>query len=363
MKDLLYPLRILHGRYHEWKINVLPLYWERIRNPRAVYLIFTPEHRNLGDHAIAQSETEILNELEVPYIEVTGRKLEEWKKKGCLHVMNGRTILINGGGNLGTLWFEVESLTRRIIQKNPHSHIFILPNTFFYEDSEWGKKELTNSISIYNAHKHLKLFAREKISYEAMNAIYNDVALVPDMVLRMNKCRLGVKRKGCLLCLRVDREKTRSGTEEAVILQQTAQIFGDSVQWLDMVKDHQIPIADREHELELQYDAFRHAELVVTDRLHGMIFCAITGTPCIVINSKSPKVRGCFEWVKNLPYIRFCEDVSQISVIYRSIPKQDWQYDETKLLPLYEPLIYEVALAARGKKYASDKCYRPGISG
>ena len=52
-------------------------------------------------------------------------------------------------------------------------------------------------------------------------------------------------------------------------------------------------IKDRKIQIELKLKEFCSAELVVTDSLHAMIFCAITGTPCIVLNSKSPKLKGC----------------------------------------------------------------------
>lgn len=323
-------------------------------NPKAVYLVFTPEHNNLGDHAIAQSEINLLNELRIPFIEVPGSKLAKWRGLNCLNVMNGRKILIHGGGYLGTIWPESESLLRSIILNNRRSRILLLPNTIFYENSDLGKKDLNESISIYSSHKHLKLYARESVSYKVMSEIYNDVNIAPDMVFRMNKCKQGTVRNGCILCLRSDRERTRTEEEDLIINQQVELIFGKSVQYRDMVQDHPISLVKRDDELELQYDAFRHAELVVTDRLHGMIFCAITGTPCIVINSKSPKVQGCYEWIKELQYIQFCDDVSQIRSVYDSIPKQEWHYDDTKLLPYYETLIKDILLLVKGKSHVAD---------
>lgn len=354
MKDILYPLRVLHGNIHEWRVNILPLYIERLRNHQSVYLVFTPEHGNLGDHAIAQSEVEILEALRVPYIEKTGKQLDLLKAKKALHVMNGRKILIHGGGYLGTLWPSAEITLREIITSNPKSRIILLPNTIYYEDDENGQLDLNRSIEIYNAHYFLKLYAREKISYDKMKNIYKNVALAPDMVLRMNKCKSGIERKGCILCLRSDREKTRSEEIDETIDKQTKKIFGDNVINLDMVVSHPIPVSERDAELEKQYDAFRHAELVVTDRLHGMIFCAITGTPCIVIDSKSPKVRGCYEWIKDLPYIQLCEDPEKISSIYKSIPDQEWQYDNSKLLPLYEPIKEDIYKGAKRKRNAGN---------
>jgi len=349
MKDFLYPLRVLHGRIHEWRMNVLPLYVQRFHNPNAVYLVLTPEHGNLGDHAIAEAEIEILHNNGIPYIEITGTQLAQWRNKKCLHVMNGRPILINGGGNIGSLWPGVETLMEELVSSNPWSAIVILPNTAFFHADEIGNEILEKSISVYNAHKRLKIFAREKASYDMMRRIYKDVALVPDMVLRMNKCRSGAERKGCILCLRSDRERTRSDEMQETIERQAKDLFDDRVQHLDMVAGHPIPVSERDEELEKQYNAFRQAELVITDRLHGMIFCAITGTPCIVIDSKSPKVRGCYEWIKDLPYVRFCEDVNRIKDVYLSIPRREWKYDNSKLLPLYEPLEKDILSAAKRK--------------
>ena len=128
-----------------------------------------------------------------------------------------------------------------------------------------------------------------------------------------------------------------------------------------MEQHRAIPISDRYTALERQFDAFRHAELVVTDRLHGMIFCAITGTPCVVLNSKSPKVLGCYAWIKDLPYIRFCDDAGKIAQIYQDMPKRDWYYEPEKLLPYYENLKYDILRISRGKRYADRQCNRSGI--
>ena len=50
------------------------------------------------------------------------------------------------------------------------------------------------------------------------------------------------------------------------------------------------------------------ARFVVTDRLHGMLFCAVTGPPCIALDNVSRKVSGGYAWLSHLPYIRLCAD-------------------------------------------------------
>ena len=212
VKDFLYPLRVLHGKLYEWRIRAFTrlrerfsLFLERLRNPRAVYLVYTPEHRNLGDHAIAQAEAEWLHSLHIPYLEVTGKRLEYLRKNSLLNTMDGRPILIHGGGFLGTIWPESERLLRAIIKSNPHSEILLLPNTIYYDKNAEGEMQFEESIQIYNSHKHFKLYAREKVSFEVMQKAYNCVSLSPDLVLRLNRCQSGVERHGGLLCLRTEK--------------------------------------------------------------------------------------------------------------------------------------------------------------
>lgn len=344
-KDILYPLRRLHGKLHDAneKRKLRNTYKAEFKkNPNTVFLILTPEHGNLGDHAIAQAETNLLKRLGVNYIEITGSQLYELKWTNRLDVFNGFPVFINGGGNLGTIWIKTENLQREIIQNNPRSTILILPNTVFYEDSKWGQEELRNSIQIYNRHKHLTIYAREQTSYDFMNPIYRDVRLVPDMVLSLKKDGYGLERKGCLLCLRSDCEKTRTLEQEDVIRQQAQLLFGDQVTDTDMIVKGGISIAERENALNAKFTQFSGSELVITDRLHGMIFCAITGTPCIVVDSKSPKVRGCYEWIKHLDYIRLASKPEDIAELYRLIPAVPHHYDNSHLTHYYESLAEDI---------------------
>lgn len=67
----------------------------------------------------------MLIELRIPFIEVTTRQLGLLDAHKKLGVMNGRMIIVNGGGNLGTLWFDVEMQFRHLIKENPKSKIFV----------------------------------------------------------------------------------------------------------------------------------------------------------------------------------------------------------------------------------------------
>lgn len=344
-RDPLYPLRRLHGWLIEKKMGnaIRKSYQDQFRekqrkNPRTVYLILTPEHGNLGDHAIAKATQDLLESLNIDYVEITSQQLHRLNRFHILGLMNGAPIMINGGGNMGTLWMDCEELHRSIVAKNPRSPIFIMPNTVFFEDSAWGKEEYRKTAAIFNRHKRLFLYARERYSYEIMKEAYRNATLIPDMVLSLNESHSDLPRKGCILCLRGDTERTRTEQQDQTIRQQAAALFGDAVRTADMDVGKGVPPAQREQALREHYAVFRGAELVITDRLHGMIFCAITGTPCIVIASKSHKLLGCYEWIKELGYIRFADSCDQIAAEYHKLPQGPHRYDNGHLSNYYQQL-------------------------
>ncbi len=323
---------------------VFPIYKTKLFHPKTVFFVLTPEHANIGDHAITNAEQLLLNQMHISYMEITSRTVQQLRRFHALHVFNGSPILVNGGGNLGTLWYEVEEPFREIIQQNPRSPIILFPNTFFYEDTDWGRQELEKSIEIYNAHPKLTLFAREKTSYEAMKKIYRDVRLVPDMVLTLQPELPESERSGCLVCLRKDLEKTLASENEQRLLESVYRIFGSAVTLTDMVEDRPIPVAERNAVLDRKFRQFASAEVVLTDRLHAMIFSAITGTPCVVVDSKSPKLRGVYAWIKDLPYIQFADGIQEAAPLLQSLrSKESHTFNGEKLQSHFQELVAVLA--------------------
>lgn len=354
IQALLYPLRRLHGFIHDKTVfhktqrvlineYIKPFKQKVKNNERIAFLVLTPEHSNLGDHAIALSESLLLKEIGIDYIEITSKKIAELNQHKLLSFMNGYPIFITGGGNLGTLWFSVELLTRQIISNNPNSDIVLFPNTIFYDNSEFGTLEKNKSVDIYNRHEHLHIFAREKYSFEIMNTLYNNVSIIPDMVLFLNKSHEQKERNGCLICLRSDCEKTMTDAQRESLVDQAHILFGNNIAYTDMCIDHPVLPNDREYELNKKFSEFLSARLVITDRLHGMIFSAITGTPCIVLGSKSHKVRGCYEWISSLPYIKFADKPKDIPELFNQIPDNVFYYDHSQLTEYYDRLSEQIA--------------------
>lgn len=309
------------------------------------FLVLSQTHGNLGDHAIAAAEKMVLTKKDVHYLEISDWTIYYLEHKNKLSIFNGNDILVCGGGFLGTLWFENEKVVRSLLMENPDSTITVFPNTLYFEDSAYGREEYENSKRIYNSHPKLKIYARERHSYELLKQIGVPSALVPDMVMLLKTDAPSGSRAGCVLLLRGDHERTRSYETDQIIDNAAHKLFGDNVKHSDTVIRSRvpfiptiIPFSCRKRKLEKKYRELKGAELVITDRLHGMIFSAITGTPCIVLNSKSPKVLGCYEWIKHLDYIRICTDPNDIVEIYEQMPHGNQIYDNSKLIPLFDDL-------------------------
>lgn len=328
-----------------WKLIFINFFKRLKYRDKFKFLLITPEHGNLGDHAIAAAEKELFKNFAV--CEITENKLDKFFKyygNGIyLKLLFGKSdILIHGGGYIGTIWPYSDELLQKIMKLLPDNKIVLLPNTVFYSDDEDGEKWLENARKVYNSHDNLTLCVREKVSYDrALRLVDNSekVKLIPDMVLSLNKCRDDQERIGAVLCLRKDREKTMDDSQASEIYNFANGAF-DSVKEADMCLDHNVPVENRSDELEKQFEVFRHAELVITDRLHGMIFAAITGTPCAVFFSKSHKVKGVYDWcLSDAEYIQSVENCADIAAFYEKVKGRSFSYDNTALKPYYDELV------------------------
>lgn len=96
-------------------------------------------------------------------------------------------------------------------------------------------------------------------------------------------------------------------------------------------------------EFEKKLDDLKSAELVVTDRLHGMIFAAITSTPCIVLPNYNHKIKYQYEWIKHLNYIVFLDDLNNLEneiIKFKKLEVED--YDNGLLLEEYGLIINKI---------------------
>ena len=319
----------------------LKKYLRAIRNTEAV-LLQTPLHGNLGDHAISLAENELLGELGIRCAEYPWTKGSE--KLLARFTPRDKLVLIHGGGFIGSLWPNEEERLENSLLAYKNQRVIVFPQTVYFDMSTpEGKAFFEASRSIFGSHPDLTIFVRERYSYAFMKEYIPEVKtiLVPDTVLLLQPDVKGKNRRGANICLRQDKERTLTDEERTRLIKLIQAEFS-SLHYTDIVlKDH-VNLERREGAVQDKFEEFASSEIVVTDRLHGMIFAAITETPCIVVNSRSHKIRGCYEWIKSLDYIRFVEDFDLIPAVIRELKHARPQYDREAvakaMAPLYEEL-------------------------
>lgn len=292
-----------------------------------------PHHANVGDNAIAVAEEQLLDKyfpsyekyyMQENYLHICAKRIEKF-------VNDEDIILLHGGGNIGDTYVTPEKGRREVIKLFPNNKIIIFPQTAYFSETEHGRKELEISKEIYNSHKDLIIMARENKSYNFMkDNFYNaKVYLTPDIVMSMAK-HSRKERKGALLLFRADKEKVLQDEDIEIIKKLSDKRFGGyNLSDMDLTNEV-INIAGhiREKILEDKFNELQTAQLVITDRLHGMIFAAITETPCVVFSNFNHKITESYKWLENLGYIKFCDNIENIEAkIDEVISVENINYD------------------------------------
>lgn len=280
---------------------------------RKIIFMGMPHHGNIGDQAIALAEEELIKKYfpDFETVEFPEKTLLQSVVEKKSIINNNDILLMHGGGNIGDTYDVPENGRRAIIEMFPNNKIIVFPQTAHFDNIE----ELNKSKRIYNAHKDLTIMAREEKSYKFMKENFDKckVYLTPDIVMTMKET-LNCERNNVLLMFRSDKEKTLSDDNQVKIMDMIKSIYGDYIKSDMHLGEDVTNIGEelRERTVRDKFKQLNTCKLVVTDRLHGMIFSAVTETPCIVFGSYTHKIKESYKWLKNLEYIEFCEDIDSL---------------------------------------------------
>lgn len=291
-------------------------------------LVDTPEHGNIGDQAIALAERQLLDDWfgSDSYYEVTAEQVDGFERAFAELSPRHQDILIPGGGFLGALWPHEEYRFRRILDAFKGHRVVVFPQTVTFDRATLeGEAFFQDSVASWCAHPDLTICCRERRSEQFISENFPGVRtlLMPDVVLGLEVPLMQVERRGVLLCMRVDRERSLDdAASENLRCAVQGALPREPIARVDTVTGHRVTPARREKEVLTKLAEFSRARLVITDRLHGMVFAAITGTPCIALNNSNGKVGRVYEWIAELPYVRFCQSVPEaIKAIQAGVPE------------------------------------------
>lgn len=338
------------------KINGIPenLRYKRNFNKDGydVFLIGTPIHTNIGDSAITVSEIAFIKALGYKVKEISFNEYKRYVRIINKRILKSRKlVLLHGGGNMGNQWLREEILRRNILRSITKNTIFVFPQTIFYTPDATGESEKLKSVDFYNNKKTLTLVAREQVSFDLMKELYpnTEILLSPDIVLSADPSAFDIERherKGILFILREDPEKAMSDDIRSNLIKKVEEL-GVDYRLSDMYSDKPVTKENRAAIVSEKMNEFAAAKLVITDRLHGMVFAAITATPCIVFGNYNQKVKGTYDWISYLPYIKFTDSVKEAEkLIPELMNTSDCKYDNGPLKPYFEKI----------KEVIAEKC-------
>lgn len=314
--------------------KLIPIY----KNQEKVIFLSTPEHGNLGDHAITIAIKKIIEEkypnkliLEFSFNEYN-RNQEKIEK-----IVNSKDIIyLVGGGNFGNLYSWEEIQRRDILKRFLNNKIIIMPQSLSYTDDTQGKKELDITKNIAKEHKKLTIIARDEKSYAFAkeNFSYNNIIMAPDSVLYMEDYyleKMKQNRRDVIFTIRKDKEKILSDKK----IKEIQQIL-DKNNILYKVDDTTVSYGvnrkTRDYEVENILRKISGAKLNITDRFHGVIFSVITNTPVIVFKSLDHKISEGIKWFKHLDYVHYLTEDDDVEEIIKKYIKADSNIEKKEYL-------------------------------
>lgn len=294
-----------------WKKEYLRIFKETLLYRKKLYLILTPEHGNYGDHAIALAEIQFINRIlpDFKIIEIQADILYGNVEKFRVF-LNHQLIFITGGGFLGSLWPRENTSMMEVIRCCKKSRIIVMPQTAFFEDDRSYKE----CKQIIEEHKHISLFLRDKQSYNIMKEMlpHKAVYLCPDIVTILEFDVKASKKDNIMICIRPDTDKERLAETK-----KCQDFFKDRTEYkgikviygsTNVKLKKRISVERHKQKVYMKLREIARCKLVITDRLHAMLFCAITGTSCIALENISGKIKGGYNWLSELGYIHYASD-------------------------------------------------------
>ncbi len=305
-----------------------PKYTSLRKNEKKVFVFLAGFYQNLGDMAITYSQKKFLQDIYPDAKIVLVPSTETYTSiKTIKRFVNKDDIITTiDGGNMDDLYPSLENARTFVVRSFPQNKVISFPQTVSFHDTPDGRKLLKHSRKIYSKHKDFTICVREDYSRERVKQYFPKVKIIycPDIVLYLNETQPKMERTNILCCLRKDKEQNISNHDREELIATISEQY-QNVLCKDTVD---VPLENCQidtYEKTLQefWSMLWSCKLVVTDRLHCMIFCAITETPCIVMDNTNKKISGvCSQWLSKADWIKMLDG-----------------YDKEKILALIDEIL------------------------
>jgi len=284
---------------------------------------FSPIHANVGDHAQTLGVWNFLRDkfsdykvIRIYRDDITVKRLSDIAKA----VNPSDLVILHSSGDFGSL-HDVSShhpgrlsypeVRRQMVRMAPSIKIINLPVTAYYENNDKGVASIEQDRSVFNDSKYTVL-CREQVSLKTLKDGLNcESRFFPDFVFYLNPKPLNLSRSGVRVILRNDKEAMLSEEQKKILISKLGIMF-THVKVEDIMHEyHVIPDFILERYMDKLFQKFQQSELIITDKMHGMISAVITRTPCIALSGGIPhKILAYKSFLSGA--VEFVESVSDI---------------------------------------------------
>ncbi|MCG6133594.1 MAG: polysaccharide pyruvyl transferase family protein [Nostoc sp. LLA-1] len=318
-----------------------------------------PDHPNIGDHLIWLGGVMYLTNVMKAQIKYAA-SIRDFSKKDLEEHTSKSPIVLNGGGNLGDLWFEKQKFIEKIISKYRDRPIIILPQSVYFRNQE----NLEKAANTFNSHPNLTIFIRDNRSYKIASEAFDKCTIIkaPDIAFHLidllETPDIENPKETILYHSRKDKESNQKqlnytfdlpnlvvedwisyqwkfGHPKKRSTQLAATLFREIWQrglttpseWISRRKwqnsnSNKVIFSKLYRPSLHQYSwSLMHSgiyqlqqhKLVITNRLHGHILCLLLKKPHILLPNSYYKSEAFYEtWTKDIPFCKFVKDISQV---------------------------------------------------
>lgn len=141
-------------------------------------IVDAPYYKNIGDVLIWQGELSLLQENSVEVLSITSGKTFVHKP-----LPKDVTIIFQGGGNIGDLYYEHTNLLKFIAKNYKENRIIVCGQTVYYKDTELFRRDFLELAE----HPDLYFATRDEKSFNILKEYFSSrTLLIPDMAFAIS---------------------------------------------------------------------------------------------------------------------------------------------------------------------------------
>lgn len=289
------------------------------RSGNRIIFFGVPTYGNVGDIAIARATMQLFRDYNKRFIWVNDYISVPVAKMVKSIIRKTDVVLYQGGGNFGDMYPIIDAERRSVFLtlKDTGAKMIQLPTSVNFR----CKGDFAELAHDYYG---VRIFVREPISLVNAKDILTSskISMIPDMVFwtiathAINMHSKNTHINTVAVALRSDEEKSNSPSYDYIIEQLIARGLPTDVRHFDTVVNTQgkklLTLKQKNKVLNSVLREIDSADLIITDRLHGMLLSLSRGKKVIALDNSTKKISGTIHgWLANNPNVFFIDSYSE----------------------------------------------------